>query len=138
MVVDFDPIEIWFFEKCYIRLSTGSYDLKDIKNRFKHLTNNSVNKKAENFVKEEGFLRQEEFRTYIDNQRGEGSFKKIQEQMKQQVIASILAAEDGIVARQNTNSIFGYDFCIDESLKVWLIEVNASPDFSYSSVTFFC
>jgi hypothetical protein len=78
-VLDFDPIEIWFFEKCYVRLSTGNYDLKDIKNRFKHLTNNSVNKKAENFVKEEGFLSQDDFKIYIDSERGEGSFKRIQD-----------------------------------------------------------
>lgn len=57
--------------------------------------------------------------------------------MKQQVIASILAAEEGICSRPNTNSIYGYDFCIDASLKVWLIEINASPDFSYSSVGVF-
>lgn len=55
--------------------------------------------------------------------------------MKEQIKASILAAEDIVGSRSGTNSIYGYDFCIDENLKVWLIEVNASPDFSYSSVS---
>ena len=48
---------------------------------------------------------------------------------------SILCAEDIIGARVGSHSIFGYDFCIDSDLGVWLIEVNSSPDFSYSSVS---
>lgn len=47
----------------------------------------------------------------------------------------MLAAEETIGARPGSNSIYGYDFCVDEDLRVWLIEVNASPDFSYSSVS---
>jgi len=38
------------------------------------------------------------------------------------------------VNRKNSGEIFGYDFCIDDDLQVWLIEINASPDFSFSSV----
>ena len=74
LVLDFDPVQIWFFEKCYVRLSTEEYDLKDYKNRFKHLTNKSVNKNSENFVKEEGFLGQDEFKVHLDALHGKGSF----------------------------------------------------------------
>lgn len=30
--------------------------------------------------------------------------------------------------------MFGYDYMIDDKFHVWLIEVNSSPDFSYSTV----
>jgi tubulin monoglycylase TTLL3/8 len=61
LVTDWNPLTVWFFGECYIRLSTNDYSLDNIKNRFAHLTNNSVNKKAENFVQEEGFANQAEF-----------------------------------------------------------------------------
>ena len=35
--------------------------------------------------------------------------------------------------RKNSFEILGYDFMIDEELKVWLIEVNSSPSMEYST-----
>lgn len=36
--------------------------------------------------------------------------------------------------RRNTFDIFGFDLLIDETLSVWLIEVNASPTMGKSTV----
>jgi tubulin monoglycylase TTLL3/8 len=82
LVTDWNPLTIWFFQECYVRLSTNDYSLKNIKNRFTHLTNNSVNKRSDNFVKEDGFASQSEFSEYMESIYGEGSWKKIVRQMK--------------------------------------------------------
>lgn len=36
-------------------------------------------------------------------------------------------------AKKRSFEIFGYDFMIDTSLNVWLIEVNSSPAMDYST-----
>ena len=39
--------------------------------------------------------------------------------------------------RKNSFEFLGYDFMIDEDLKVWLIEVNSSPSMDLSTVILF-
>lgn len=36
--------------------------------------------------------------------------------------------------RKNSFEFLGYDFMIDQDLKVWLIEINSSPSMSLSTV----
>ena len=50
LVTGADPLRIYVHEEGLTRLSTKDYSLKNIKDRFAHLTNYSINKKASNFV----------------------------------------------------------------------------------------
>ena len=51
------------------------------------------------------------------------------------MIASILAAQKGVLHRNNAHEMFGYDFMVDTDLNVWLIEVNSSPSMEHSTVS---
>jgi tubulin monoglycylase TTLL3/8 len=56
-------------------------------------------------------------------------------QLQKGVISSLLACRDSVV-QGGTNlahEIFGYDFMVDTSMNVWLLEVNSSPSMEYSS-----
>ena len=48
-------------------------------------------------------------------------------QIKHQVKASCLSVQDMVNNRKNSFEFIGYDFMVDENLRVWLIEVNSSP-----------
>lgn len=48
-------------------------------------------------------------------------------QIMHQVEATCLSVQDVVNNRKNSFEFFGYDFMVDENLKVWLIEVNSSP-----------
>jgi tubulin monoglycylase TTLL3/8 len=138
IVTDWNPLTIWFYQECYIRLSTSPYDLTNIANRFSHLTNNSVNKNAKNFEAEASFLSQEAFAEYLKTCPAAASanpfYDSIQPKMKEIVVKTFLCVQDMVENRKNSAEMYGYDFCIDDNLNVWLIEVNASPAWDYSSV----
>lgn len=140
MVTDWNPLMIWFYQECYIRLSTSDYDLSDISNRFSHLTNNSINKHAKNFEKEAGFLSQDDFAQYLREANYPGYsdpfYERIQPRMKEIVKYSLMCVQDMVENRKNSSEVYGYDFCIDDQLNTWLIEINASPAWDYSSVRF--
>lgn len=53
LVVSFDPLKIYMFKDGLVRLATVPYSTSkaSLKQRFVHLTNYSVNKKAESYVK---------------------------------------------------------------------------------------
>lgn len=140
MVTDWNPLVIWFYQECYVRLSTSKYDLGNISNKFSHLTNNSINKHAKNFEKEDGFLSQGDFSDFLvknyPNMGADPFMERIQPKMKEIVINTLMCVQDMVENRKNSSEIYGYDFCIDEKLGVWLIEINASPAWDYSSVIF--
>ena len=54
-------------------------------------------------------------------------------QIKEAVIASVLSVQEWLEHRDNSHALLGYDFMLDESLNVWLIEVNSSPAMDFST-----
>ena len=53
--------------------------------------------------------------------------------MKKIVLESVASVAENVQYRRNSFEILGYDFMIDEELKVWLIEVNSSPTMEHST-----
>lgn len=53
LVTSYDPLKVYLFKDGLVRLATVPYNLSktSLKQRFIHLTNYSVNKKAEQYVK---------------------------------------------------------------------------------------
>lgn len=79
-----------------------------------------------------------ELQRYFDVNFPEKSFQleeKIIPQMKAMAADTIKAVYKKIDPKRHhhTFELFGYDFMIDEDLKVWLIEVNTNPCLELSS-----
>ena len=61
----------YFYQEGYLRTSCKEYSLKNVNNRFVHLTNDAVQKKLEDYGKYESGnkLSYAEFQKYMDNSK---------------------------------------------------------------------
>jgi len=144
-----DPLRIYLFEHGLARFSTHKYTLKNLKSRFTHLTNYSVNKKSKHFVANEdpeqdgtgskwslGALWR-----HMEGELGVERTAQAKEDIKDLIVKTLVAAEADItpsLARLNRTrglcyELFGFDVLLDAGLKPWLVEVNISPSLMGSS-----
>lgn len=152
LVSSFDPLRVYMYNDGLVRFATEKYTLNpdDLKKRFIHLTNFSVNKKSENFKQNKGAGAEGE------ENSSKWSFKALRReydklgincdyvfaQMKDVIVKTLISVEPHIVSNLNKcNSwnrtscfeLFGFDILIDQNLKPWVLEVNVLPSLSSSS-----
>lgn len=135
LITDWNPLTIWFYDECYIRFSASDFSLNNLRNRFAHLTNNSVNKNSANYeIRDELFWTMDQLADHFHEETGYDHFNEVMKpRMKEIVKYSLMSVQEHIQNRKNSSEIYGYDFCIDEKLNLWLIEINSSPAFDFSS-----
>lgn len=111
---------VFFYKQGYVNISAHRFDLEDgFKNRKVHITN---------YVLDGEFANIEQRSTNtIEN------FEQIYQKMTdivRQAMQAILKIEPNYLAPQATKKfeIFGFDFMLDQNNKVWLLEINQSPD----------
>lgn len=64
---------------------------------------------------------------FLEATRGRAAAKKLIEDIKRTIVLSMRAVQHLIVQDRHCFELYGYDVLIDNTLKPWLIEVNASP-----------
>jgi tubulin polyglutamylase TTLL4 len=62
LVSSFDPLRVYIYDEGLVRFATEEYstNLKDLTKKFVHLTNYSINKKAEKYVENKNNSDEEE------------------------------------------------------------------------------
>jgi hypothetical protein len=122
------PLRIFLFSECYLRLCNEMYDLGDLRNRERHISNWQVNKNGRN-VSDGAVASLQEFRDELQEITGSRSHweDKLQPQLQEIVIQTMRAVEGKLVPRQQSFELYGFDLMIDESMRMWLLEVNLSP-----------
>lgn len=133
-----DKYDIFFYRQGYIRTSSDKYTLDSTEN-YVHLTNNCLQQFGENYgLHEEGNTLSFEALDNLLLEKGKSGILEfsIIPRMKDLIIDTILAAkqnDSGLLNNKHkTNKLLnfellGYDFMIDEDLRIWLIEVNTNP-----------
>jgi tubulin monoglycylase TTLL3/8 len=137
MVTDFNPLTIWYFNRCYARFGVEDFNMNNLDNRYSHLTNNSIVKNSEMFYASEieGCMwHSEELEVWLLEKFGRDVWNEdIVPKVKAMIINSLECVQDTINPRKNSFELFGYDVMLDEDANPWLIEVNSSPAMDYST-----
>ena len=128
----------YWYTDGYLRTSSREFTIKNVSNRYVHLTNDAVQKKLDDYGKFESGnkLSYQEFQKYLDSQGIKCDFAKdVTTKIRQLVQDSMRAVSRKMDPHRKNASfeIFGYDFMIDEDLNTWMIEVNTNPCFELSS-----
>ncbi|OMJ90248.1 hypothetical protein SteCoe_7452 [Stentor coeruleus] len=137
LVTSWNPLTAWFYDKCYLRFGVEDYSINDIKNRFIHLTNNSIQKYSENFDKsdiEGNMWHSDQFAEYLHNVEGHNIWEDtIKPNIKKIITHSLECVQDMVDGRKGSCELYGYDIMLDDQYNPWLIEVNCSPAMDYST-----
>ncbi|CAG9333914.1 unnamed protein product [Blepharisma stoltei] len=132
-------LNCYFFPQGYLRTSSESFSLdkETLSSEFVHLTNNAVQKEGKAYGKfEDGNqLSFQFFEEFIDNMKKDIKFSDLIFKIKELITHSLISAKGKLNPnmRQHCFEIFGYDFIVDSSLNVWLIECNTNPCLELSS-----
>jgi len=139
LVTDWNPLVVWFYGECYLRFTADDFDLDNL-SIYAHLSNNSISKYAERDRTDEITLAGnmwtvDRFKQHLKETLGSGQVwdDQIVPQMKNIVRHTLAAAQGEVKPRKNTCQLYGYDFMIDASYKVWLLEINSSPTMEAST-----
>ena len=136
LVTDLSPLTIWMFDTPYVRFSAEDFNISDFKNIFSQLTNNSVAKHSEKYNETSiigDMWEIDQFSKFLIENYGKDYWPEMKEKIKKIVIYSLQSAKHKIFQRKNNHEMFGYDIMVDDKLNVYLIEINASPDWTYST-----
>ena len=154
LVTSFNPLKVYFYQEGLVRFATQKYSkgTKTLKKTFIHLTNYSINKNSDTYVKNEDEDGDEKNQNAQSSKWSLTALRKyfqgigiddgaIMRDIHSVIIKTLISIEADVSSRMislgaGRNSCFelyGFDVLLDSSLKPWLIEVNISPSLSSSS-----
>ena len=129
----------YFYKEGYLRTSCREYNPHNILDPFIHLTNDAVQKKAEDYGKFEkgNKVSYSDFQKYLETKTDyQVDFTaEVLPNIKKMVQDTFKAVyhKVNVNNRAHQFEIFGYDFILDDTLQPWLIEVNSNPCLEFSS-----
>lgn len=149
VVTCFDPLKIFLLKEGLVRFATQKYsnNPKHLEKKFVHLTNYSVNKRADDYVKADNDENEDDsckwnlyqLRKWME--KNSIDYMTVINRIKDVIIKTLIAHEPQITSSysrctRNRNvcfEIYGFDILLDNKLRPHLLEINISPSLSSSS-----
>eukprot|EP01006_Ploeotia_vitrea_P000478 TRINITY_DN10312_c0_g1_i1.p1 TRINITY_DN10312_c0_g1~~TRINITY_DN10312_c0_g1_i1.p1 ORF type:complete len:418 (+),score=41.95 TRINITY_DN10312_c0_g1_i1:44-1297(+) len=133
LVTSYSPLVVWLHRTGFARFSHHrfSMNVKEIDNNFIHLTNVAVQKTSNNYIATQGCkwsIRQ--LKLLMMSKYGPQPVDAVFSDIQGLIIRSLLSVQKIMINDKHCFEMYGYDILIDNNLKSWLLEVNASPSLS--------
>ncbi|CAN0152564.1 unnamed protein product, partial [Scytosiphon promiscuus] len=133
LVTCYRPLRVYLFVHGFARFCTPKYtsDVQELDNPFIHLTNVAVQKHGEDYnAMHGGKWHIRNLRLFLEATRGREAVAALFGQIDSIIIHSLKAVQPVMVSDKHCFECYGYDIIVDNQLKPWLVEVNASPSLS--------
>jgi len=133
LVTSFRPLKAYIYKMGFCRFCTVRYNqsTNDLDNLFVHLTNVSIQKNADDYNSQHGGKwTLESLRLYLSSTMGNSITDKLFDDINWLIIHNLKSVTWIMNSDRHCFEIYGFDVIIDDNLKPWLIEVNASPSLS--------
>ena len=136
VVTSFRPLRAFVSRLGFARFCAAKYvssqsSKGDLDDHYAHLTNVAVQKKnAEYNEKHGGKWSLTNLRLFLESARGAEATSRLFKELDAVILKSLRAVQHVMHNDAHCFELYGYDMLIDEGLKPWLIEVNASPSLS--------
>ena len=130
LVTSYAPLTVFMYRSGFARFSLYRYntDTSNLGDTYVHLTNAAVQKTAPGFDAGAGSKWPlHAFKLYLVAKYGARATDACFAAVEQLVIHSLLSVQKIMINDKHCFEMYGYDILIDDNLKPWLIEVNASP-----------
>lgn len=137
LVTSFRPLKAYMFRNGFCRFCTMKYDtsVTELDNMYVHLTNVSVQKHGSEYNSQHGGkLGIHNLKLYLEGTRGREVTNRLFENIQWLIVHSLKAVAHVMSNDRHCFECYGYDIIIDDNLKPWLIEVNASPSMTATTV----
>ena len=134
LVMSYIPLKVWLYRSGFARFSNTRFSLDSISDAFVHLTNVAIQKTAPDYDPEKGCKWSlQEFRMYLTAKHGQEVVRRLFQQLDEIFIKSLQSVQKIIINDKHCFEMYGFDIMFDDTLKPWIIEVNASPSLTASS-----
>ncbi|XP_027000513.1 probable tubulin polyglutamylase TTLL9 isoform X3 [Tachysurus fulvidraco] len=134
LVTSYLPLKAWLYRDGFARFSNTRFSLSSIGDQYVHLTNVAVQKTAPDYDPEKGCKWQmQQLRRYMTAKHGREAVEALFKDIDNIFIRSIQSVQKVIINDKHCFELYGYDILLDQDLKPWLLEVNASPSLTASS-----
>ncbi|XP_071447577.1 polyglutamylase complex subunit TTLL1-like [Hetaerina americana] len=137
LVTSFRPLKAYLFKLGFCRFCTVKYDTgtQELDNMYVHLTNVSVQKHGGEYNGiHGGKLSVQNLRLYLEGTRGKAVTERLFSSISWLIVHSLKAVAPVMANDRHCFECYGYDIIVDDRLKPWLIEVNASPSLTSTTV----
>lgn len=135
LVTNYQPLTCYLYRSGFARFSAHKYSMKDLDNVFVHLTNHSLQKHSSKYSKDTGGCKWgiQEFRQLVMSKHGVAAAERMFSDMHDLIIHTLLSVQRVIINDKHCFELYGFDLLMDDNLKPWLLEVNASPSLTAST-----
>ena len=127
LVSAFAPLTCWLYRSGFARFCHSRFSLKDVDNTFVHVTNVAVQKTNPKYSSQSGCkwgIRN--LKQYLCSTVGTAATNKLFGEIMWLILRTLQAVQKVMMQDKHCFELYGYDIMIDENLRPWLIECNAS------------